>query len=187
MFTDRGKWDDSFRECPSNTLAVGFELVHAENCVEKCDETGLHQIRLVCQDGSFIQSPQLYDKNKLWPVTNWHTIQPVYATIRCETKDAYLNGFQYRGDSVNFGENEDYRGATNIDFRCSDGQILEGYAVSRSDTNPVWGSWQKWKSCADGYGISGLQGQSDLEESGDKAGLVNMRFKCRQHKYGTYC
>jgi hypothetical protein len=182
--TDRGKWDDSFRECPSNTLAVGFELVHAKSCVEKCDdETGIHQIRLVCPDGSYVQSPQFYDKNKLWPENIWQTTQPVYATVRCKAKDAYLIGFKYRADSVNFGPNDNYRGATNIDFQCSDSQVLEGYAVNRSDTNPIRGSWQNWKYCADGYGISGLQGQSDLDGS-DKSGLVNIRFKCRQYKYG---
>jgi hypothetical protein len=242
------EWDNIFRECPDDKVAVGFELVHSI-CKSSCDETGLHQIRLVCQDGSFIQSPQAYDKSKLWPnfgnssVTN---DAPNYATMKCESGE-YLTGFRYRIDNVNFKSSDDHRGATNIDMRCSDGKVLEGYATAwingllqnsktweknpmkwvksqhcstgkltglagllglvgtgfglkcpvgsvlnmnalqlaqdNAETSKKWGEWQDWKDCVNGFGISGLKGQSDLIAF-DFAGLINIKFKCKPNQYG---
>jgi hypothetical protein len=132
-----GEWDSSFPECPEDTLAIGFELVHA-NCAGNCDHTGLHQIRLVCRDSSFIQSPQVYDKKKLWP-KNYLESFPIfprpsapdtnYASLQCEPGE-YLTGFRYRMDNPKLDPGKDYRGATNIDMRCSDGKVLEGYATN---------------------------------------------------------
>ncbi len=63
---------DSIRKCPDDDMAVGIQLV-VDEC-DKCDRTGINQVRLFCKQGAIVQSPD---------------ISPDYA-IRGSPKTVYL-------------------------------------------------------------------------------------------------
>jgi hypothetical protein len=161
---DVGNWD-SVRTCPNRTSAIGMQLMMHDWCDQKydsnCDNTGLNQIKLICEDGWVVKSPQ-------GPPLYGDYLQAKY----CSGDGSYLTGFRLRIDTRITQQD----GATDIEMYCSNNQYL------LSSNN--YGDWQEWKNCPVGQRIVGLQTQLNNgvvhPKLKDDMGITNVNFACRQ-------
>jgi hypothetical protein len=165
-----GLWD-SVSYCPNGEFAIGFQLV-VDKC-QNCDETGINQIKMICEGNSYIQSP---------PGPVMFGIK--HNDYKCPT-NSHLTGFRVLMD--NYARNEDFSGANNMEMKCSDGSVLvgDGNSFSRKQTKL---DWQMWIFCKDSHGIVGLQTQSDsfyqdhghmnIQGQPDNSGVTNFNMAC---------
>jgi hypothetical protein len=169
---------DMLRECRSSAdgqMAFGFQLFTSYNGTrlrQKWDswpdltkhELGVQQVRLICQDDSFIQSPQ----------TRFYALRYNYMIVhKCKTPGSYLNGFDCAITQT---------GIATIRMSCSDGSVLTDTTMKDHAQSKWVLPWQGWQRCAHGYGISGLQAESLSGPMGrhNKKGVLLIRFKCKK-------
>jgi hypothetical protein len=164
-----GVWD-AIRRCPDNTFAVGFQLIVHRSCGAFCDDTSLNQIKLICQGGSVIQSPQM------GPIL---AIPEASKIFMCNS-NTYITGF--RADLELYQGLSDDTGMNNIEARCSDGKILTGNGDSLGD-------WGNYVECPYGFGVAGIQTQFDNIFNAavyDQTGITNVRLKCESYKTSNF-
>jgi hypothetical protein len=124
-------------------------LIIQDPCVvgAKCDNTGLNQIRLFCQRGSIIQSPDL---SPIYPI--FGSPKNVYM---CKN-NSYIIGFQLKASAIN--ENDTFS-HTDVRMKCSDSKLIG------ADTSSIDKNWNKiLKECDKGFGITGILAELDYSD-----------------------
>ncbi len=134
---------------------------HSDPSTECNKPFGIEQIRLVCQDGSFIQSPQAKTRPKLWHIR--HEDLPNNKNFKCPD-DGFLVGYQYKRDNERI---------TDLAFKCSSGVWLH-----ENDTQAGL-VLLPTRSCGDRHAISGLEGKF-FSTGWAATGLSNLKFKCKK-------
>ena len=85
----------------------------------------------------------------------------------------YVSAFKLQVTPIPANETvHDYTGANNIQFRCTNGEVLMGYGENEGD----WGEWSV--ECP--KGICGLETRVEDDQGrwGDDSGLNDVRFIC---------
>ncbi|KAL7982932.1 hypothetical protein Chor_013538 [Crotalus horridus] len=173
-------------ERPSIFLAVQVEPYQGK----AKDDTALNGVRLHCTGGSHGGKPEAKTVESqsnvareevvlggrrvastesflpLPPLSWGHWTDP----LQC-LPGSYLTGFSLRVERVRRGVN-DYMGATNLRFVCSDGRVLEGQGLP-------WGEYGAWSpSCR--KGLCGIQTKQEAMRGVlmDDSALNDVRFFC---------
>ncbi|KAF4099049.1 vitelline membrane outer layer protein 1-like [Onychostoma macrolepis] len=148
--------------CPIGTYAAGFSLTVEYRTPG--DDTALNGIRLHCSVPSSTTSSS-YSATVQSSVGRWGVL-----TSKQFCPSGFLTGFQLRVESYQ-GRGDD-TAANNINFRCSDGRVLEGHGEE-------WGTWGDWSKTCEGKGICGLQTLVEAPQgTGDDTALNNVRMYC---------
>jgi hypothetical protein len=161
---------DSIRKCPDGDLAIGFQAIVQDRCDlgPNCDNTGLNQIRLFCERGSIIQSPDL---SPSYPI--FGRPKKVYM---CK-KNSYIVKIElnrapyYRDDLFH---------VTDARMVCSNNETIG------DDIKSTWDS----SACPKGLGVQGLQAELDNDEEAtniltrriDHSGLTAINYACSAPK-----
>ncbi|XP_053241230.1 vitelline membrane outer layer protein 1-like [Podarcis raffonei] len=134
--------------------ANGFKLMVRP--LQLKDDTSLNGIRLICTDGSEIQSA-------LGRYGRW--------TKKETCPKGRLISFSLRVLEPQ-GEWVDDTSANNIKFRCEDGLVLPGHSID-------WGTYGPWSAICPKGAICGIQTRIDSElGTGDITGLNDVLFYC---------
>ncbi|XP_074838998.1 vitelline membrane outer layer protein 1 homolog [Carettochelys insculpta] len=152
-----GHWGEWGKEesCPPGTYANGFAL-KVEFAQLAGDDTALNGIRLICSNGSTIQST-------VGPWGHWGLVKKCPCNHR-------LMRFRLRTQQCQ-GLKDD-SGATNIEFECTDGTELRGQGC-------CWGTWGPQSNPCGQEGICTIATKVEPPKGkGDDTALNDVYFRC---------
>ncbi|KAG8430798.1 hypothetical protein GDO86_019986 [Hymenochirus boettgeri] len=154
----QGDWGP-LQKCPENFVAKGFSM-KVEQSQGIGDDTAVNAIRLHCFPRSNVANEVR--------VTSTMGQHGVWSRVfMC--KNSFLRSFSLRADRTLAIFTDDVS-ATNIKFRCSDGQELEGSGFP-------WGSYGPWNDCS--FGICGISTRVQGDQGyRDDTSLNDVKFLC---------
>ncbi|XP_053319895.1 vitelline membrane outer layer protein 1-like [Spea bombifrons] len=153
-----GSWGRVDR-CPSGHVARGFSI-KAEPIQGRGDDTAVNGIQLRCvpRSGAFYEVPIKSAEGKWgsWSSSLW-------------CPDGYLRSFSLKVEAPQ-GSGDD-TAVNNIQFRCSNNNVLEGSGLP-------WGTYGPWsRSCQ--TGICGIRTKVEPPQGdGDDTALNDVEFYC---------
>ncbi|MCI5146061.1 MAG: hypothetical protein D3923_11150, partial [Candidatus Electrothrix sp. AR3] len=154
-----GAWQAKY-ECPQNTYARGFSL-QVEGKQGDGDDTALNNVRLICSDGSTVQSAG----SPGWG--SWGS------PVECAS-DSYFSGFSLKVESSQGGGDD--TAANSMKGVCSkNGTQIS--TIEPSNAGP-WGSFGDSKFCSGGQ-VCGAQLKIEASQGGgDDTAVNNVTLIC---------
>lgn len=150
-----GVWNE-ITFCPGNSFAFGLQVQ-----IDFVNDTGLNQIRLICNDAS---NTSIESGRGVWG--NWSEIEFCSLGKKLVGFTLKVEGYQpYSDDSA----------ANGINMICEDGQVLKPSLEGNE------GKWGRNKKCTNNLFICGIETQIEPELSNfeeDNTALNNVAFYC---------
>lgn len=158
-----GDWSQKVY-CPNGSYAVGFSLQIEESCGGGCDDTALNGVRILCSNGTTVESG-----HRVWG--GWRPPQECAAG---EAAYAYSLGVEHY-----LGGKEDDTSANSLKVRC---RKIGSYDVPTADLaihGPFADTWTAWARCPVNSMIVGLLTRDEKSQgSGDDTATNDVMFIC---------